>query len=72
MKFKEGDTVLLVLGFYEEHDRKYIPKNAEGHIVNVMPVLDSYQVDFEGYALVMVPEEMLSVKGTIVQPHGLK
>jgi len=62
MKYKEGDTVALKLGYYDEHDRKYIPKNAEGHIVNVMPVLDSYQVDFTGYALVLVPEEILGAK----------
>lgn len=50
---------MLKLGFYDEHDRKYIPKDAEGHVVNVMPVLESYQVDFTGYALVLVPEEIL-------------
>jgi len=60
MKYKEGESVILKIGFYDEHDRKYIPKNAEGHIVNVMPVLDSYQVDFTGYALIMVPEEIIS------------
>ena len=59
MKYKEGQTVVLKIGFYDEHDRKYIPKNAEGHIVNVLPVLGSYQIDFTGYALVMVPEEMI-------------
>ena len=62
MKFREGETVVLKIGFYDEHDRKYIPKAAEGHIVNVMPVLESYQIDFTGYALVMVPEEMIIEK----------
>ena len=62
MKYKEGQTVILRLGFYDEYDRKFIPKNAEGHIINVMPVLDSYQVDFYGHALVLVPEEMIDLK----------
>ena len=65
MKYKEGETVMLKLGYYDEHDRKYIPKNAEGFIVNVMYVLDSYQVDFSGYAMVMVPEEMIAVKAEV-------
>lgn len=62
MKYKEGETVVLKLGFYDEHDRKYIPKDAEGYIVNVMSVIHSYQVDFDGYALVMVPEEIVAAK----------
>ena len=61
MKYKESETVKLRVGFYDDHDRKYIPKDTEGHIVNVLPVLECYQVDFPGYALVMVPEEMLAV-----------
>ncbi len=67
MKYKEGETVVLKLGFYDEHDQKYIPKEAEGHIVNIMPVLDSYQVDFSGFALVMVPEEMIELKKAAVK-----
>lgn len=67
MKYKEGDTVTLTLGYYDEHDRKYIPKNAEGHIVNVMPVLESYQVDFPGYALVVVPEDIIATLVTGVK-----
>ena len=65
MKFREGETVVLKIGFYDEHDRKYIPKLAEGYIVNVMPVLESYQIDFSGYSLVMVPEEMIAGKETV-------
>ena len=67
MKYKEGETVMLKLGYYDEHDRKYIPKNAEGHIVNVMPVLESYQVDFTGYALVVVPEEIIAALAVSVE-----
>jgi hypothetical protein len=59
MKYKESDTVILTRGFYDEHDRIYIPKDAEGYVVNVMPVLQSYQVDFAGYTVVLVPEEIV-------------
>jgi hypothetical protein len=62
MKYKESDTVILTRGFYDEHDRIYIPQNTEGQVVNVMPVLQSYQIDFTGYTIVLVPEEIISAK----------
>jgi len=60
LKYQPGDSVVLIVNYDDDYDHIHIPKGTKGVVTNMHLLLTSYDVEFNGFGTVFLPEEMLS------------